>query len=114
MKLPHLLWLALCLAGSSIASPVPEVLEERQAPPPQGNKHLRPVLEKRQKFEQGQPISADGKGGPILGMNEPPHRSRTNRRNGLHWVQVEPIKLSTSRTPIISVRKAETMEWSPI
>ena len=69
MKLLHLLFAALCLSASSVAGPVPEPLEERQAPPPQRNKHLRPVLEKRQKFDQGQPISADGKGGPILGMN---------------------------------------------
>ena len=70
MKLPHLLCAVLCLSASSVAGPVPEALEERQAPPPQGNKHLRPVLEKRQKFDQGQPISADGKGAPILGMKE--------------------------------------------
>lgn len=81
MKIPHLLLTALCLAGSSIAGPVPEALEERQAPPPQRNKHLRPVLEKRQQFDQGQPISADGKGGPILGMNEPQPGDLTNGRN---------------------------------
>lgn len=71
MKLVHLLFTALCLSGSSIAGPVPEALEERQTPPQKRNKHLRPVLEKRQQFEQGQPISADGKGAPILGKNNP-------------------------------------------
>lgn len=78
MKLHHLLLTALCLSAGSVAGPVPEAVEERQAPPPQGNKHLRPVLEKRQKFSQGQPISADGKGGPILGMNQPQHWMRKN------------------------------------
>lgn len=77
MKLPHLLCAALCLSASSVAGPVPEAIEERQAPPPQRNKHLRPVLEKRQKFAQGQPISADGKGAPILGMKETQHQNRT-------------------------------------
>lgn len=74
MKLAQVLFTALCLLGSSIAGPVPDVLEGRQAPPQQkGNKHLRPVLEKRQQFAQGQPISADGKGAPILGKSDAPH-----------------------------------------
>lgn len=85
MKLPHLLFTALCLSRCSLAGPVPEPLEERQAPPPKGNKHLRPVLEKRQRFEQGQPISADGKGGPILGMNEPPTRESHKWAKWLTW-----------------------------
>lgn len=69
MKLSQLLFTALCLSGTSVAGPVPDALEGRQAPPPRQNKHLRPVLEKRQQFDQGQPISKDGKGGPILGKS---------------------------------------------
>lgn len=32
------------------------------------SKHLRPVLERRQEFNQGEPIDGSGKGGPILGV----------------------------------------------
>ena len=46
------------------AYPRPEGQQSPRAP----SKHLRPVLEKRQQFAQGQPISADGKGAPILGV----------------------------------------------
>ena len=67
MKLSQLLLTALCLSGIAVAGPVPDALEGRQVPPQRASKHLRPVLEKRQQFEQGQPISKDGKGGPILG-----------------------------------------------
>ena len=59
--------LALCifwLSSTSIASPV---VEERSALPPKKSKHLRPVLEKRQQFNQGQPVDAKGNGGPIQG-----------------------------------------------
>lgn len=52
------------LSSTSIASPV---VEERQALPPKKTKHLRPVLEKRQQFNQGQPVDAKGNGGPIQG-----------------------------------------------
>jgi hypothetical protein len=69
MRLSQLLFTVLCLSGRSVAGPVPDTLEGRQAPPHRENKHLRPVLEKRQRFEQGQPISKDGKGGPILGKS---------------------------------------------
>ena len=71
MKLNHLLFAALCLSPSSIAGLVPDAPEGRQALPQKRNKHLRPILEKRQQFELGQPISADGKGGPILGQSDP-------------------------------------------
>lgn len=73
MKLTHLLFAALCLSRTSIAGPVPDpdALEGRQASPQKRNKHLRLTLEKRQQFEQGQPISADGKGAPILGQSDP-------------------------------------------
>ncbi|KAI4216181.1 MAG: hypothetical protein L6R36_009350 [Xanthoria steineri] len=37
------------------------------ARPSEPSKHLRPLLEKRQQFPQGQPIDAQGNGGPILG-----------------------------------------------
>lgn len=35
------------------------------------SKHLRPLLEKRQQFSQGQPISAQGNGAPTLGIAVP-------------------------------------------
>ncbi|KAI4100087.1 MAG: hypothetical protein LQ339_005609 [Xanthoria mediterranea] len=38
------------------------------ARPSEPSKHLRPLLEKRQQFPQGQPIDAQGNGGPILGI----------------------------------------------
>lgn len=69
MKLTFLFYIALSLCGSSLAGPVPEGLEARDASPQKGNKHLRPVLEKRQKFDQGQPISAEGKGAPFSGKS---------------------------------------------
>lgn len=73
MKLTHLLFAALCFSHSSIAGPVPDpdTLEWPQAPPQKRTKHLRPYVEKRQQFEQGQPISADGKGAPIIGQSDP-------------------------------------------
>jgi len=42
------------LAGTSLASAIPETV-------PEG------LIEKRQQFAQGEPIDASGKGGPILG-----------------------------------------------
>ena len=61
---------ALLLAGFpvlSIASPVANTQSPGQESPPP-SKHLRPVLEKRQQFAQGQPVNALGNGGPILGL----------------------------------------------
>ena len=37
-------------------------------PAPRAGKHLRPVIEKRQSFDQGEPINGKGKGAPILGI----------------------------------------------
>lgn len=55
---------AILLAGiAGPASAGPARYESPQA----ASKPLRPVPEKRQQFPQGQPISADGNGGPILG-----------------------------------------------
>lgn len=51
----------LWLASSSATSPVAD------SSSPQQNKHLRPVVEKRQQFEKGEPIDDKGKGAPILG-----------------------------------------------
>lgn len=59
--------LAVCLSSTSLAGPVAENLSARQDQPSRQSKHLRPVVEKRQQFKQGEPIDAKGKGGPILG-----------------------------------------------
>lgn len=65
MKLLDLMLAALWLSTTSVAGPVPDDFYDRQAAPKGQNKHLR--LEKRQQFNQGQPIDATGKGAPILG-----------------------------------------------
>ncbi len=67
MKLFELLLVSLWLSGTSVAGPVAEGIHQREALPPKQNKHLRPVLEKRQQFDKGEPIDAKGKGSPILG-----------------------------------------------
>ena len=62
---------ALLLAGFpifSIASPAANPQSQGPESPRAPSKHLRPVLEKRQQFAQGQPINAQGNGGPILGL----------------------------------------------
>lgn len=59
------------LAGTpafSMAGPAGYAQPRGQEPPRTPGKHLRPVLEKRQQFSQGQPINALGNGGPILGL----------------------------------------------
>ena len=61
MRLSALVIATVCLLSPSFAGPVAEDLSSRQS------KHLRPVVEKRQQFKQGEPIDAKGKGGPILG-----------------------------------------------
>lgn len=65
MKLLDLMLAALWLSSTSVAGPVPEDFYDRQPAPEGQNKHLR--LEKRQQFNQGQPIDATGRGAPILG-----------------------------------------------
>ena len=62
---------AVLLAGIpsfSTAGPAGYAQPQGQEPPRAPSKHLRPVLEKRQQFTQGQPINAQGNGGPILGV----------------------------------------------
>ena len=51
------------LIAGPAAYPEPQGRESPRAP----TKHLRPVLDKRQQFTQGQPVDALGNGGPILG-----------------------------------------------
>ena len=61
---------ALLLAGIpsfSAAGPAGYAQSQGQESPRAPNKHLHPELEKRQQFTQGQPINANGNGGPILG-----------------------------------------------
>ena len=69
MKSLHLMLAALWLSSTSVAGPVPDDFYDRQAAPKGQNKHLR--VEKRQQFNQGQPIDAAGKGAPILGNSSP-------------------------------------------
>ena len=66
-----LLLLLTSISGLSGAVPTENVISSRQEVAPKANKHLRPVLEKRQKFDEGQPIDAKGKGAPILGPSQP-------------------------------------------
>ena len=40
--------------------------------PSRAPKHLRPILERRQSFDQGEPINAKGNGAPISGKPSPP------------------------------------------
>lgn len=61
MRLSALVIATVCLFSPSFAGAVAEALSSRQS------KHLRPVVEKRQQFNHGEPIDAEGKGGPILG-----------------------------------------------
>ncbi|KAI4176926.1 MAG: hypothetical protein LQ343_000783 [Gyalolechia ehrenbergii] len=51
----------------SVARPTADPLLENGRLSDAADKHLRPVLEKRQQFEQGQPINAKGNGAPITG-----------------------------------------------
>ena len=69
----HAIYLLLLasISSFSIATPTKTVVSPRQPLNPKVNKHLRPVLEKRQKFDEGQPINAKGNGAPILGKSEP-------------------------------------------
>lgn len=67
MRLSALVLATACLCGTSFAGPVAEDLSARQEQPSRQSKHLRPVVEKRQQFKQGEPVDATGKGGPILG-----------------------------------------------
>ncbi|MCJ1270995.1 hypothetical protein MMC22_010894 [Lobaria immixta] len=67
MRLSALVLATACLCGRSFAGPVAEDLSARQEQPSRQSKHLRPVVEKRQQFKQGEPVDATGKGGPILG-----------------------------------------------
>ncbi|KAL8822797.1 MAG: hypothetical protein Q9191_006473 [Dirinaria sp. TL-2023a] len=61
-------WLLFASISSfSGASPTNKEVAPRRNLAPKVNKHLRPVLEKRQRFDQGQPINAKGNGAPILG-----------------------------------------------
>ena len=71
MKPAIFLLLLASISDFSSASPTKNVIPSRQNLNPKVNKHLRPVLEKRQKFDEGQPINAKGNGAPILGKSGP-------------------------------------------
>jgi hypothetical protein len=68
MKYSSAITLLLAAAPAVYAGPIvsaPKIATPRGV---SGAKHLRPVLERRQEFNQGEPIDANGKGGPILGL----------------------------------------------
>jgi hypothetical protein len=68
MKYSSALCLLLAAAPAVYAGPLapaPKISSPRGT---SSAKHLRPVLERRQEFNQGEPIDANGKGGPILGL----------------------------------------------
>ena len=62
MRVPALTILLACTPAFSLIHPAGQSTKSPQAV----TKHLRPVLEKRQQFSQGEPISAQGNGAPIL------------------------------------------------
>ena len=64
-----LLLLFSSISSFSSAVPTDNVISSRREAAPKTNKHLRPVLEKRQNFDEGQPIDGKGKGAPILGRS---------------------------------------------
>jgi hypothetical protein len=69
MKYSSTIALLLAAAPTMYASPIisaPKIASPRGV---EGSKHLRPVLERRQEFNEGEPIDASGKGGPILGLH---------------------------------------------
>ena len=70
MKLFAVLRLFTCLLSLSIASPTTNAAAKRQESRQRASKHLRPNYEKRQSFDQGEPINAKGNGAPILGEHE--------------------------------------------
>ena len=69
----HAIFLLLLASISSFSSagPTNDAISSRQKLDSRVNKHLRPVLEKRQEFDEGQPINAKGNGAPILGKSQP-------------------------------------------
>jgi hypothetical protein len=86
MKYSSILCLLLTAAPAVYASPV---LPAPKLSSPQGitqAKHLRPVIEKRQQFAQGEPIDANGKGGPILGQYLTSHLSSLSKASAYHML----------------------------
>jgi hypothetical protein len=67
MRYSAALCLLLAAAPAVYSSPVTSAPKISSPRGTSGSKHLRPVLERRQQFNQGEPIDANGKGGPILG-----------------------------------------------
>ncbi len=67
MKYSSAIYIALTALSAVCATPI-AAAPKLSARSPSLTKHLRPVIEKRQQFGQGEPIDANGKGGPILGV----------------------------------------------
>lgn len=67
MWIPTIAWLLLGILDFIQARPTANPLLDSQQLSGGASRHLRPVLEKRQQFAQGQPINAQGKGAPIAG-----------------------------------------------
>jgi hypothetical protein len=67
MKYSSVIALLLAAARAVYAGPIVSAPKIATPGGVEGAKHLRPVLERRQEFNQGEPIDANGKGGPILG-----------------------------------------------
>lgn len=68
MKYTSTLCLLLTATAAVYAGPVvpaPKLSSPRSLPQ---SKHLRPYVEKRQQFAQGEPVDGKGKGAPILGQ----------------------------------------------
>lgn len=102
---------SVCLSSTCIAGPLAEELSKRQDRPSSQNKHLRPVVEKRQQFAQGEPVDANGKGCPILGR---PLLSQSQQDCTADARQVAQISSLIFKIPTIWERKAPTMEWLSI
>ncbi|MCJ1279182.1 hypothetical protein MMC21_007006 [Puttea exsequens] len=67
MKVPVVVLLLVGIFDCSSAIPAGRALARDSETAVAANKQLRPALDKRQKFSQGQPINAKGNGAPIAG-----------------------------------------------
>lgn len=100
----------LLLASSASFSTSGPVLSGREGnlnSAPSKSKHLRPVIEKRQEFAQGEPLNAKGDGGPILGKR-PNLRTDTGQLRADLGGKVARTSNWTFKTPMALAPRAQT------
>ncbi|KAL9594652.1 MAG: hypothetical protein Q9219_006913 [cf. Caloplaca sp. 3 TL-2023] len=90
MRVPGITWLLFALLELSQGRPTANAREEGLQSSSRASKHLRPLLEKRQQFAQGQPIDAKGNGAPFgggtnreLDLQNPDNLGAQSTDNGL-------------------------------